>query len=311
MVVFTDSIEYAERVVPPRTGWQPADVSRLMPPLRQLVDGLCSGGPLYRSGSSDEGRWTYAFAVREAPSSNFDILSALSSGSDRLPDRLICLAESGRDFHGQKGRPWVAVPGNIHLSCLFSPRRRVERFHTGFPVVAAVSVVETIDSLDGLRGRAAIKWVNDVLIAGAKVAGFLVRTSTIEETVSSAVLGIGLNVDTTPRVPPDPFVPKVASLADFLPFSSHCNQERVLSRLLDCLDKNYGLLLAGRYPVLLGAYRERSLVIGRKVNVLSDSSAGPPRVIAAGTVCGIGENLELFLENREKPVTKGRLVLVD
>ncbi len=251
----------------------------------------------------------HAFLIKHAFSSHFDHLVELSQKDIELPDGTVCLAGSGRKFHGQKGRHWSALEGNIHLALFLKPKRVIKRYHTGFPVLVAVSLIETLDTIAPLKGRAKIKWVNDILIDGAKIAGFLVHTQSKEETVVSVILGIGLNVEKTPRIKTDSFVPKISSLRDFIQDYSILSQEKILLKLLRSLDKNYQFLLDGHYEPLLNAYRERSLVIGHHVRVFSDSSGKKSQEIASGTVITIGENLELILKDRSKPVTTGRLIL--
>jgi BirA family biotin operon repressor/biotin-[acetyl-CoA-carboxylase] ligase len=226
-----------------------------------------------------------------------------------LPDGTLCLAGSGRKFHGQRQRPWAALEGNIHLALYLAPHRVIKRFHSGFPILAAVSLVDALDAVTPLKDRAKIKWINDILIDGAKIAGFLVHTQSMENSVLSAILGIGLNVEKIPRIRTDPFVPKVSSLRNFVPDDSVLTQEKVLLELLRSLDKNYQLLLEGNYETLLNSYRERSLVIGRQVRVLSDSPSKKSHEIASGTVIAISENLELIIKGHPKPVTSGRLIL--
>jgi biotin-[acetyl-CoA-carboxylase] ligase BirA-like protein len=255
------------------------------------------------------GRWAHAFLVEHAPSSHYDLLVKMNQWDNKLPDGTLCLAGSGRKFHGQKQRLWEALEGNIHLAVSLSPHRIIKKFHSGFPVLAAVSLIDALDAFEPLRGRAKIKWVNDILIEGAKVAGFLVHTQSIENTVLTAVLGIGLNVESTPSIQRDPFVPEVSSLRDFIREKSVVDRSKVLRQLLISLDDNYGRLLDGRHDELLKRYRERSLVIGRRVSVVSDDPLDRFREIASGTVIEIGENLELIFKDLA-PVTAGRLLLL-
>lgn len=309
MIIVTDDTAYAESIFETEEKWRLAGLpdARLEP----LVEELFASGPLFLS-SADLGEpWSHAFIVRDSSSSQFDLLVELSRRGDYIPHGVVCAAGAGQGFHGQKGRPWAAYPGNIHLSVFLSPRKIIEGFHTGFSILAAVSIIDAIDHIDGLRGRAGIKWVNDVLIEGAKVAGFLAQTSSIESAVNAAVVGIGLNVETTPRIHADVFVPRVAALRDFIADPAACNRREVLRLLLGSLAGNYDVLLDGGIPRLLDAYRERSLVIGRNVRILSDTAGERMREIAAGRVESIGDNLELILENIQEPVTRGRLILED
>ncbi len=309
MIVYTDSINYSDKVIDVHESWQQEDISSFAPNLKQLVKKLYRGQSIQKSKCVSKSRWTQAFIIHHAPSSHYDLLIDLSQKGIVLQDRIICLAGSGKKFHGQRNRHWVASEGNIHLTIFLAPNKKIAHFQVGFITLAAASLIETIDALESFHGKANIKWVNDVLINDAKIAGSLVHTMSIEDTVAIAVLGIGLNVETIPEVPPDLFAPKVASLRSFAEDPSCCKLKKVLKLLLLRISENYDLLLAGYYDRLLDIYRRRSLVVGRNVKILSDRTNGLKEEIASGRVTGIGDNLELILEGKEKPVTRGRLIL--
>jgi BirA family biotin operon repressor/biotin-[acetyl-CoA-carboxylase] ligase len=309
MIIYTDDRDYAEQILPGMEPWTPHDTSAVNPNLHHLKKRLFSTGTVHTRVSDKHGRWTHALVVKHASSSHFDHLIELSQKDVELPDGTLCLAGSGCKFHGLRHRRWSAVEGNIHLAVSLSPHRIIKNFHTGFPVLVAVSLIDALDAFKALHGRAGIKWVNDILIDGAKVAGFLVHTQSVEDTILTAILGIGLNVEKTPRIQPDSFVPEVASLRNFVQDEFALNQERVFFQLLNSLDRNYDLLLSGRYSTLLKSYKERSLVIGHHVKVMSDAPSKTSKEIASGIVVDIGMNLELFLKGRKKPITSGRLIL--
>ena len=71
-------------------------------------------------------------------------------------------------------------------------------------------------------------------------------------------------------------------------------------KLQECLD--------GKCAEILGVYRKRSAVIGKKVTVYADDRRSSSKIVT-GLVSSIGENLELRLEGNGPPVWKGRLVL--
>ena len=72
---------------------------------------------------------------------------------------------------------------------------------------------------------------------------------------------------------------------------------------------NIEKIITGNYYELLEIYRTRSIVIGRNVKIMSDPIDGSSELIAEGKVKAIGDNLELFLEGVDEPITKGRLIL--
>ena len=309
MIVLTDDVAYAESLIAPQRDWSPARFYGFDPGLRELAARLFASRPVFVNASDADNRWSHAFVVKEAPCSQYDLLIDLCRTNFIIPDGIVCLAGTGRNFHGQRMRPWVALEGNIHLTVFLAPRREINRYGVGFQILAAAALVETVDSLEGIERRAWIKWVNDILIGGAKVAGFLVHTLSRDRTVEAAVVGIGLNVSRRPELPEDPFVPHAASLQDFHREPSSLSPQKILSLLLDRLSENYELLLSGGIDRLLSLYRKRSLVVGRRVRIFTDPEEGESREAVSGRVVAIGDNLELWLECREKPVTKGRLIL--
>jgi BirA family biotin operon repressor/biotin-[acetyl-CoA-carboxylase] ligase len=311
MNIYTDSTEYAATVFNIQESWTQTKSSCLTGDLQMLYGNVFGEGTVYKSASKMKQGWANAFVTGHALSSHFDLLIELSRKITALPDGLICLAGSGQKFHGLRGRPWQALEGNIHLTVLFTPNRKILHFHTGFPILAAVSLIETIDSLEGFEDIAQIKWINDIWINGGKVAGFLTHISSIKDAVSDAIIGIGLNVGRKPEIPADEYVPRAESLVSLASDPSVCRIDRVLDLLLARLFANYDLLLSGKYEQLLEIYRKRSLVTGRTVRVLADSPEEKPEEIASGRVKTIGDHLELNITGHPQPITRGRLVLID
>jgi BirA family biotin operon repressor/biotin-[acetyl-CoA-carboxylase] ligase len=287
-------------------GLQPAPPSD--PAAARLLRTFLGDGALLRA-PAQPSPWTLVLLAEHAPRSNYDALIELARAGADLPHGMACLAGSGRGFHGFKGRSWQAIPGNLHLSVHFAPGREVERFEVTFTVLAALSVLDALDAVPGMEGRAGLKWVNDVVVEGAKVAGVLAYTQTQDRTVGRAVLGMGVNVLATPGLEPTPFVPAVTSVGEVLGSSPHGLLGRVFRGLLDALDRNYRTLLEEGFRPLLVRYRERSVILGQEVAVCSEDSGGVPQVIAHGRVLALGDGLELHLEGRDQPVTRGRLIL--
>jgi BirA family biotin operon repressor/biotin-[acetyl-CoA-carboxylase] ligase len=253
--------------------------------------------------------WKDVIIVEHASHSQYDALIDLSRNNAYLENGVICLASKGANFHGFKNRHWESPPGNIYLSAYFAPNQPIDNFGVGFMILAAVSVLDVLDSIPEIKNKAMIKWVNDVFIDNAKVCGFLAYTQSEGNKVTGVVIGIGLNVETTPEIEVTPFVPKVASLADYCNDKEFCNQEYVFTKLIKAIDKNYRTLIEGGYFQLIKSYRQRSLAIGREVDVCLDKPDSEIKVIANGLVTGIGDNLELHIKDFSQPITKGRLIL--
>ncbi len=317
MKVYTDSTEFADLMVS-GGGWRQSELAALPREIGQLVAEIFGEREVFeaevqRGQERDERdrweRWQYLFISESSHRSQYDLLIEQRREGRRVPDGVLCLSGAGKGLHGLRQRPWAAEAGNIHLSVHLLPGKSVTDSGIPFMVLAAVSVIDAIDSVDGLEGKAVIKWVNDVLLGDAKVAGVLAYTEGAGRSIDAAVLGIGLNVETTPSLEGTPFVPHVSSLRDHLSEPESCSQRCALEALLGALDRNYQLLLDGKNGELMERYRERSVVIGRDVKVCVDDASQPLETIAVGRVQNIGDNLELYLAGHDAPVTRGRLIL--
>lgn len=309
MAVFTDSPEFAAVVLPEHIDRRFDPPTDLDPRIRTILGAFLHESRGIVEAPEGAGPWAHLLLTEFALRSNYDQFVRLAREGVRLPDRLACLAGAGHGFRGFKGRAWAAVPGNIHLSVHLAPGRPIERFEVAFTVLAALSVLDAVDRVPGLSGRAGLKWVNDVVVGEAKIGGVLAYTQTQGTVVSSAVLGMGVNVQTRPAVEPTPFVPAVSCLREHAADPDADLRRAFFGDLLDALDRNYRILLSEGHGALVERYRARSVVLGREVAVCPEDSDRNPCVHARGTVRAMGDGLELHLEGRPEPVTRGRLIL--
>lgn len=183
--------------------------------------------------------------LRELDSTNVRAQALASAGA---PHGTLVTAAAQTAGHGRHGRPWVTPPGRA-LACslvLRDPPRLL-------PMLAALAVAEVAEALDRHGRRAQIKWPNDVLLDGRKVAGILAEGRPQEGWV---VLGIGLNV----AVAPDDFPPELRTLATSLE-AEPAAIERALALLLDTL----GRWLAAPAQEAIAAYRARDALAGRTI----------------------------------------------
>lgn len=308
MKIFTDQTDFAANYFSGKKPWTSVDFSEVEENLFPLLIRLFNGKSVFCNEQKSE-FWQYLFLVENAPASQYDILIDLVRQNRKIPNAILCLAGTGKKFHGFKNRNWHTLFGNIHLSVYVAPNKMINNFAAGFMIVAAVSVLQTLDTMQWLQGKPAIKWMNDIFIDDAKVGGVLTHTFSRGNSVSGAVIGIGVNVAASPYIEPTPFVPKAAAISDFVPKGSAISPKMVFSQLVTFLYRNYQLLLTGDYRQLLEIYRNRSLIIGRKISLWRDEMQKPAEKIAEGKVKFIGENLELYLESGKTPYKSGRLVL--
>jgi BirA family transcriptional regulator, biotin operon repressor / biotin---[acetyl-CoA-carboxylase] ligase len=100
----------------------------------------------------------------------------------------VVLADLQTGGRGREGRTWVSPPGGLYLSVLLRPRLESVGL---LPLAAGVAVAEAAGEL-GVRTE--LKWPNDVLASGRKLAGILSEAASGPAGVEWAVLGVGVNV---------------------------------------------------------------------------------------------------------------------
>jgi BirA family biotin operon repressor/biotin-[acetyl-CoA-carboxylase] ligase len=253
--------------------------------------------------------WTFWHLAARSGVSQYDTLRRVIADTQDLPGHGVCLALSGREFHGQQGRSWQAVPGNLHLSLAL--RCDLDAADCGL-ALTMLPAVAVMDALSGLgwsgagSGELGIKWVNDILIGGRKVGGVLTSARSQDGRIGSCVLGIGLNVAVAPDVAPTAFTPGITCLKDHFNLPAE-GLAGVLWAVLHGVSTRFDQLTDQGPGPLLAAYRSVSLILGKRVEIQPDENSSQPR--RKGRVLEIGPNLALTLDDDPMPVTSGRLVL--
>ena len=182
---------------------------------------------------------------------------AARAGDDSLPEGLVIFAESQRAGRGRLGRKWTSTPRQALLfSILLRPAIPVERWPE-LTFCAALAVAETAERFTGQPAH--IKWPNDVLLNGRKVAGILLETHH-RQTPGFVVVGIGVNV----RQQPDDFAPELrdraGSLAMAADSAASLDRHLVAASLLERLGSLYARW-PDDFPAIMQACRDRGCAL--------------------------------------------------
>jgi BirA family transcriptional regulator, biotin operon repressor / biotin---[acetyl-CoA-carboxylase] ligase len=221
---------------------QPLDQARLAQELPSL------GGP-----------WTAIGVVRQTGSTNADLLDLAERG---LNDGAVLVAEEQTAGRGRQGRSWVSPPGTaLTFSVLLRPERIPPARLGWLPLVAGTGTAIAVRALTGLDAR--LKWPNDVLIGGRKLAGILA-----EGAGNAVVVGIGLNVSADPgELPSGPGgLPPTSLLAEGVPVA----RDVLLIEILRAFGQWYKTFSQEPDPQrigLLAQYAKLSATVGRDVRV--------------------------------------------
>jgi BirA family biotin operon repressor/biotin-[acetyl-CoA-carboxylase] ligase len=204
------------------------------------------------------------------------------------PDGTALIAEEQTAGRGRRGRAWQAPPGSALLCSLICrpplPPKKL------FLLVAAVGVglCEGVERATGLQPQ--VKWPNDLLLDGRKLAGVLCESRLGGAGLQHAVVGFGLNinlrVDDLPTVPPGGLPPTSLAIATGSPLP----HQATVRALLTALDEAYDLLWAGREHEIRARWEERLAGRGESVRVMTDNGE------RTGLFVGVGPDGALLLD---------------
>lgn len=183
---------------------------------------------------------------------------ALAAGA---PHGLLVTASEQTAGHGRQGRRWTAPAGEGLLMSLV-----LHDWPELLPLAAAVAVAQTVGD------AARVKWPNDILVGGRKVAGILIEGRPQERWV---VVGIGVNVAVRT------FPPELEPIAGSLGMDPDA-VEPFLGRLLRKLET----ALATTGEPTIAAWRERDALRGRPITWNG----------GAGIAAGVDEEGRLIVE---------------
>ncbi|MBM4097039.1 MAG: biotin--[acetyl-CoA-carboxylase] ligase [Planctomycetes bacterium] len=203
------------------------------------------------------GRVVWRF--RELASTN-NLALELGARLDSQPrwHGLALLADRQTRGRGQHERVWESPPGKgVLMSVLLdlSPSLRRPAILTSFMAVSVASVVERF-----IGRPAALKWPNDVLVDGRKIAGILV------EQARGTVLGVGLNVSQSAEDLVESGLPEATSLACHLLVPPAVGL--VAECLLDAMDRSWESIERGEGADVEAAWRDGLNLVGRPVRAV-------------------------------------------
>lgn len=181
----------------------------------------------------------------------------------KAPDRTVVLAETQRAGRGRRGRPWQSPPGyNIYLSCLKHFDGELGEL-SGLSLAAGVGVAAALTEL-GITG-VGLKWPNDVLVDGRKLAGILVELAGGSGAGAAAIVGIGLNVrlPDTVRAHIDQPATDLATLCGNAPPARNLIAARLTRHLRATLD---GFAARG-FAAFVDAFARRDVLRDRRLHL--------------------------------------------
>jgi BirA family biotin operon repressor/biotin-[acetyl-CoA-carboxylase] ligase len=237
--------------------------------------------------------WEY-----EVASTN--IVAAQLADKD-APEGTLVVSECQKYGRGRMGRSWVSqAEKGIYMSVILRPNF-VPMKAPCITFMSAVAVAEALEHSLGIK--AAIKWPNDVMIQGKKVAGILTELKAEMQAIHYVIVGIGINVNNSRF--PKAFHDKVTSLS--VQVKQEVSRVKVMQALLHSLERWYLNTVEHDVERTFERWRELSCTLGNQVEVnLGDE-------VLAGTATRLDSDGSLYLQldsGEERQILAGDVTMV-
>lgn len=192
-------------------------------------------------------------------------LPAVGSTNDVVRERaiagaaegLVIRAEEQLAGRGRHGRSWASPKGNLYASLLLRPTRPLSQA-ASLSLVVGLSLAAAIEQAGPAWPR--LKWPNDLLLDGAKLAGILLETVGSDPARPVLVVGFGVNVESCPVGLPYQATTLRAHGLDLAPAD-------LLDRFLAAFAQDYALWCEAGFPALRDRWLARAERLGGEAGV--------------------------------------------
>jgi BirA family biotin operon repressor/biotin-[acetyl-CoA-carboxylase] ligase len=199
--------------------------------------------------------------VFEQTTSTNDVIEKLAR--DGVKEGVVVFAESQTRGRGRLGRKWISpAHKGLWFSVLLRPDLRPQET-TQLTVASATALRRAIQSETDLKPE--IKWPNDILIRGKKVAGILTELSAEVDRVKHIILGIGVDVN----LDAGEFSAELKKTATSLKTETgeSVSRAELAAAILRELDFDYSRICGGKFSQVADEWEEHCATIGRNVTV--------------------------------------------
>ena len=223
------------------------------------------------------------FAYKSVQSTN---IIATQLAEAKAPEGSLVVSESQTKGRGRLGREWHSPVGTgIYLSLILYPDIDPAKA-PGLSIMAAVSLAETIAAYKPKTVN--IKWPNDCLVNGSKVAGILTELSAEIGRTHHVIVGVGINVNQGRRDFPKQISRSATSLR--IELKQEIHRVEFLQRFLANFEKDYRRFKKVGIKGIRRQILQYSNLIGKKINL--DMSGN----IISGRALDIDQNGGLVME---------------
>lgn len=171
---------------------------------------------------------------------------------------LVVVADEMSSGRGRLGRSWLATSGGLWFTLVLTPPKPTNLQILSLGIGS--SVAKTLREL--YEVKAVVKWPNDVLVNGRKIAGILIEGK--KNLKTALFVGVGINVN---NEIPGELREKAISIKEVL--KRQVPRTPLLSKILQEIEGTYLKLLDGETDKILEEWRGLTETLGRKVKVVT------------------------------------------
>ncbi len=177
----------------------------------------------------------------------------------------VLLAETQRAGRGRLGKAWYSPPGvNLYASVLFRPPLAPRQV----PVFSFIASLALTDAIWAEGVPAGIKWPNDILVEGRKVAGTLVSFAVTDDHVHHVILGVGVNLNVDDGALAEGLGASASMATSLTRATGRLVDRNVFTAtFLNLLEKWLDVYTLQGPGAVLDAWRERDVLAGQRVVV--------------------------------------------
>lgn len=228
------------------------------------------------------------------------VLESVDSTNQYLLDRLqplqkgfsVCVSETQTAGRGRNDRVWQSPAGaSVYLSTGYVLESGLMSQLSRLPLYCGAALAEWLTE-HGVTAR--LKWPNDILSDGRKLAGLLIETR-LQGRAGLVVMGLGLNVDMPVEAMAQvdqPWTDLRQCLLQVSPEAGHLllNRNWLVAQLVDVLDRAYGYWHEQNDEWFQSTWQQYDILQGQEVQVIAGQDEYSARV------CGLADDGALLLQ---------------
>jgi BirA family biotin operon repressor/biotin-[acetyl-CoA-carboxylase] ligase len=221
------------------------------------------------------------------------------------PHGTIVIADSQTRGKGRLERRWISPPGvNLYISFVLRPHMPI----VDVPFITFTAAIALSEAISSFGVDSSIKWPNDVLVGGKKVAGILTEAEPDNDKVSFVVLGAGVNINMTREMLAAELGDVAAGATSLLAESgSSIDRSHFAVVFINQMERWYGEFVNLGKDHIIREWTRRCGMIGRRVEIRCDDK------VLKGTAQGINPSGYLLVKTEDgstEKVVAGDIVIL-